>query len=112
MPMNASYLALLASAGASDISHVGLVDGTGTEIASAGYTRQAVTWVETGGEIRLDADKVYTMTAGDVVAGWRGYTAATGGTDRGGDAVTERTYSNDGTYTLEAASTAIQHDAA
>ena len=111
MPMNASYLAVLASAGASDITHVGLVDETGTEIASAGYARQPVTWAVTGGEIRLDADKVFTMTEGDVVGGWRGYTALTDGTDRGGDDVTERTYSNDGTYTLEAALTAIDHTA-
>jgi hypothetical protein len=43
------------------------------------------------------------------VAGWRGYSALTGGTNYGGAALTTRNYSNAGTYELLAASTNITH---
>lgn len=103
--MNTAFFTALATHGAGLITHIGLVDAGGTELASAGYARQAVTWTGAGATKSPSADLVFDMTTGDVVAGWRGYSASSGGTDYGGATVTTRTYSNDGTYTLLAAST-------
>lgn len=113
MPMNNSYLNALASQGASLITHIGLVNGSGVELSSGSYARQPVTWsAPSNGDIAPVSNLVFNITAGDVVAGWRGYSALTGGTDYGGATVTTRTYTNNGTYTLQAASTSINHDAA
>jgi hypothetical protein len=94
------------------ISHIGLVDGGGTEISGGGYARQAVTWTgATGGLIRPNADLVFDIGSGTTVAGWRGFSALTGGTNHGGSALTSETYGADGTYTLLAASTGVDLDA-
>lgn len=112
MPMLENYLNSTADSGASLITHVGLVDAGGVEVASAGYARQAVSWTAAAaGLVRPTADAVFNMTAGDVVAGWRGFSALTAGTNYGGAALTSVTFGNDGTYTLQAANTAIDHDA-
>ena len=58
------------------------------------------------------ASVVNTRSADDEVAGWRGYSAATAGTEYGGANFTTVTYSNPGTFTLLAASTSIDHNAA
>jgi hypothetical protein len=105
--MNSTFHAALAAEGATLITHIGLVDSGGTELSGGGYARQAVTWDQTGAVLRPDANLVFTTEAGDEVAAWRGYSASSGGTDYGGAAVTERDYSNPGTYTLLAASTSI-----
>lgn len=107
MPMNGTFLDSLATHGKGLITHIGLVNGAG---AAVGDARKAVTWTgPTGGDglIRPSADIVFNMTAGQDVAGWRGYSALTAGTDYGGAALTAVNFSNDGTYTLAAASTSI-----
>lgn len=110
MAMTAAYRNAIRDHGQSLITHIGLVDASGVELTGGGYARQAVTWVDDGdGVSRPSADRVFTTEAGDVVAGWRGYSASTGGTNYGGEAVTQRTYSNPGTYTLAAAQTSIAH---
>lgn len=109
--MNAAYHNQMAVHGATLITHIALFDDLGAELDSAGYERQAVTWTRTDNELRPNADLVFVMAAGDVVAEWRGFSASTGGTDYGGKAVTERTYANPGTYSLLAASTGIDHEA-
>lgn len=104
--MNGTFLDALATQAKTLITHIGLVNGAGSAVG----TRQAVTWTgPTGGNglIRPNADLVFNMTSGQDVAEWRGYSASTGGTDYGGAALTAVSYSNDGTYTLLAASTAI-----
>lgn len=112
MAMSAAYLDAIRDHGQSLITHIGLVDDTGTELASASYARQAVTWTDEAGSIsRPSGDLVFDTTAGDVVAGWRGYSASTAGTDYGGADLTQVTFGNDGTYTLLAASTSIDHNA-
>lgn len=111
--MNTTYLNAVADHGGSLITHVGLVDSGGTELASASYSRQAVTWTAASdGDINPTADLVFDMTAGDEVSGWRGYSASTAGTDYGGADLTTVNFNNDGTYTLLAASTSIDHDSA
>jgi len=108
--MNAAYLNATADHGSSLITYIALLNSVGAEVGDA---RKAVTWTgAAAGLIRPTADLAFTMTSGEDVAEWRGYSALTGGTDYGGEALTPVTYSNDGTYTLQAASTAIDHDAA
>jgi hypothetical protein len=109
--MNSNYHNAVAIHGATLITHIGLVNAGGTELAGGGYARQPVTWERTGAVLRPDANLVFTTEASDQVAGWRGYSALTSGTDYGGAAVTERNYSNPGTFTLLAASTSITHQA-
>lgn len=111
--MNQTYCNALGTHGASLITHIGLVDAVGTELSGGGYARLAVTWVAVdNGLIRPNGNLVFTTESGDVVAAWRGYSALTAGTDYGGEAVTQVTYSNPGTYTLLAASTSIDHNVA
>lgn len=103
--MNSAFHNALATHGASLITHIGLVDASGTELSGGGYARQAVTWTGASNVKSPNANLVFTTEAGDVVAGWRGFSASSAGTNYGGAAVTERIYSNPGTYTLLAAST-------
>ena len=107
--MNTAYLNALATAGASAITHIALVNGSGVAVSA----RMPVSWTApSGGVIRPTANIVFAMEAGDAVAGWRGYSAASGGTDYEGAPLTPVTFGNDGTYTLQAASTGISHTAA
>ena len=113
MPMLDSYLTgVIAPAGAAAITHIGLVDDTGTELAGGTYARKAVTWAApTGGLIRPNADLVFDVPAGETVGGWRGFSALSAGTNYGGDDLDPEVYTNAGTYTLLAASTSIDHNA-
>jgi len=110
--MDTNYLNAIALHGAGLISHIGLVNGSGTEISGGTYARQAVTWDDTDGLIRPDADLVFDIPEGSTVAGWRGYSASSGGTNYGGAALTSQEFSIDGTYTLQASGTGINHQAA
>jgi hypothetical protein len=111
--MNATYRNAIAAHGASLITHVGLVNGSGTELSGGGYARLPASWTtEMDGQIRLSSNRLFTVPAGSTVAGWRGFSALTGGTDYDGGALTPETYANAGTYELTAAQTGINHDAA
>lgn len=111
--MDATYLNAIRDHGQSLITHVGLIDDTGAELTSGDYARQPCTWTDDGDGIsRLGGDEAFATTAGDVVAGWRGYSALTGGINYGGADYTGtaiKTYANNGTYTLAAAQTTITH---
>lgn len=111
MAMSNAYLNAIRDHGQSIITHIGLF-GDGVELSGGGYARQAVTWTDDGnGVSRPSGNLAFTTEAGDVVDEWRGFSASTAGTDFGGAALTEVTYSNAGTYTLLAASTSIPHTA-
>lgn len=113
--METAYLNAIATEGGTLITHIGLVNATGTELTggSPAYARQAVTWTTaSGGVIRPTADLTFNIPAGATVGGWRGYSAATGGTNYGGDDLTNELYAGQGKYTLLAASTGITHSAA
>lgn len=113
MALADSALNVGANAIGAAITHIGLVNGSGTELSGGSYARQAVTWTSaTAGLVRPTADLTFSVPAGGVVAGWRGFTASTGGTNHGGADLTSETYSGAGTYTLLAASTSIDLDAA
>jgi hypothetical protein len=110
MAMNNAYLEALATAGKALITHIALLD---SEAAEVGDARKAVTWGanDGDGDFLMSGDLEFTMTSGDDVASWCGYSDLTAGTAYGGAALTPVSYSNDGTYTLTAASTGISHSA-
>lgn len=109
MAMNTAYLNFIANAGRAEITQIGLVDGSGTEIVGGSYARKAVTWTSAvDGLIRPTADLVFDVPAGATVAGWRGF--STGGTNYGGSDLTSQAFATAGTYTLLSASTSIDHN--
>lgn len=113
MPLSAAYREALAAAGAALITHVGLVDEQGAELVGGtpAYERRAVMWMSArGGVIRPTRDVTFDVPAGATVGGWRGYSAAVGGTDFGGAPLRAEVYGGQGQYTLLAALTAISHD--
>lgn len=113
MAMTEGYRNALATHGASLVTHIGLVNGSGVELTGGSYARKAVTWTAaSGGTVRPTADLVFNVPAGATVAGWRGFSAASGGTNYGGADLTQETYTNAGEYKLLAASTGILHNAA
>lgn len=105
--MDANFHNALAAHGVGLITHIGLVNGAGTEISGGSYARKAVTWSGAAAVKSLSADLVFDIPAGATVAGWRAFTALTAGTNYGGAALTSATFINAGTYTLQAASTNI-----
>ncbi len=108
MAMNASFLNVCADAGGDAITHLGLVDDEGTELTGGSYARKSVTWTTaSNGLISPSADTVFDVPSGSTVAGWRGYSDISSGTDYGGADLTEQPFASDGTYTLLAASTSI-----
>lgn len=110
MAMNEAYLNMIANHARTQITHIGLVDAGGTEVA----TRQAVTFqTANNGRINISADLTFDVSAGSTVAGWRAFSASTDGTNYGGAALTAETFAGDGTYTLKAGGqTYIDHNAA
>ena len=112
--MNTAFLDLLATYASTVITHIALFDDTQTELTGGSYARKAVTWTSPSGDglIRPNADLVFDVPAGASVAEWRGFTASSGGTDYGGGTLTQEDFAGAGTYTLEAASTGIDLDAA
>ena len=108
--MDTNYRNAIADHGAGLIPYIGLIDETGTEISGGSYARQAITWTTaSGGTIRPNADLVFEVPAGETIAGWRGYSALTGGTDYGGETLAAESYTNAGEYELIAAETGILH---
>ncbi len=105
----------LAAEAATLITYIGLVNQNGQEISGGNYARQAVTWTGTGtggeivdGLIRPSTNLTFEVPGNTTVAGWRGYSAATGGTDYGGADLDPETFTNPGQYVLLASETAIQ----
>lgn len=111
MAMNNAYLEAIATAGKALITHIALMDAANAEVGDA---RKAVTWAanDGDGDFLMSENLVFTMTAGDDVAGWQGFSALTAGTGYGIVSLTAAEFTNDGTYTLLAASTGISHAAA
>lgn len=105
MPASTALLTALATHIDTLVTHVGLVNAGGVELAGGGYARQPVDWVLDGTTARPSVDESFSIEAGDTVGGWRGYSALAAGTDYGGDDLPNETYAGAGTYTLLAAST-------
>ena len=113
MSVNADYLNAIADNG-NPITHIGILNSTETELSSAGYARQPVTWTAAAdGNIQPTADLEFDVADGDEAHFWQGYDDVSAGTPYGAVALdTPVTFSNDGTLTLQAASTGIDHNAA
>ena len=112
MTMTEGYRNATVDAGVALITHIGLVNASGTELSggSPAYARKAVSWTAgSGGISRPTADLTFDIPAGATVAGWRGYSASSGGTNYGGADLTQETYAGQGTYKLLAASTGVKH---
>jgi hypothetical protein len=110
--MSDGYRNAVGDAGAALITHIGLVDAATTEITGGdpAYARQAVTWVAAdGGTIRPNADLTFNVPASTTVAGWRGFSALTAGTNYGGADLTNEVFAAQGTYKLLAASSGVNH---
>lgn len=112
--MKSTYATLVRNAGKAAVTHIGLVNGSGVELSGGSYARIAEAWADdnvtpNNGRIRLAADRVFQVPAGSTVAGWRGYTALTLGTEHGGAALPSEAFTNAGEYRLLAASTYIDH---
>ena len=102
--MNDDYMNAIQNHGASLITHVGLVNDQGDPISD----RLSASWTAaSNGDIRMSGNLVFDIAAGVTVAGWRGYSAASGGTNYGGYPITPETFTNEGTYTLIGAETGI-----
>lgn len=112
MPASAALLAAAATHVATLVVFVGLVDETGTELTGGSYARQACTASATGANVRLDADETFAVPAGATVAGWRGFSAVTAGTNYGGEDLTPEVYAAAGQYVLQASATGYNFTAA
>lgn len=113
MAMETGYRNATADHGGTLISHIGLVDETGTELdgGSPAYARQAVSWdAADNGVIRPTANLTFNIPPGTTVGGWRGFSAASGGTNYGGFDLPHEEFANQGEYILQAAATSIQHN--
>ena len=112
MAVNSDYLNAIADNG-NPITHIGILDDTETELSSASYARQPVTWTAAeDGNIQPSADLEFEVAEGDEAYYWQGYDAETNGTGYGAVALdTPVTFSNDGTLTLQASETGIDHNA-
>ena len=106
--METTYTNAIADHGASLITHIGLVNAEGTEVSTE---RKAASWdAASNGRINLSAALTFDVAGGLTVAGWRGFSQVTGGTNYGGASLTEETFAGDGTYTLNAGgATYIDH---
>lgn len=111
MAMTEGYRNAIASHGGSLIKYIGLVNASGVELSGGGYARKAVSWTQANnGIIRPNADLLFDVPAGTTVAGWRGYSAATGGINYGGEDLTSEEYTDAGQYRLRASGTGIKHE--
>lgn len=104
MPPSAALLNASATHVATLIVYVGLVNEAGTELTGGSYARQACTASATGANVRLTVDETFQVPAG-IVAGWRGFSASSGGIDYGGEDLTPEVYAAPGEYLLTGAST-------
>lgn len=108
--MNEIYRNAIANAGAALITYIGIIDELGQELSGGEYARQPVTWnTATGGVIRPTDNLIFLIPPGVTIAGWRGYSAISGGTNYGGGALSSQTFTGGGQLTLIAANMGILH---
>lgn len=95
--------------GATLITHIALVNESGTEIDGGSYARLTVTWSSaSGASIQPTEDLIFEVPGGVTVAGWRGYNSDTLGTNYGGGTFAQsETFTNAGQLKLLAAETTI-----
>ena len=101
MAASSALLNALATEAASLITHVALVNGSGTQVGD----RVAASASASGADVRLTADVTFDVPSGATVAGWTAHNAATGGTGYGGGDLTQETYAGAGQYVLTGSAT-------
>ena len=107
MAMTESFRNLMLDSSVDTITHIALFDGA-SELSGGSYARKAVTWGDAAsGACRPTGDLTFDVPAGATVDGWRGFTAATDGTNYGGASLTAEGFAGAGQYKLLAASTGI-----
>lgn len=117
--MSEGYRNAIADYGASLIKFIGLVDGDGVELpinTESPYERRAVYWspavdgiIRPYANAELTEDLIFEIPVDTDVCGWRGFSAAEGGINYGGDDVSPNHYVNPGEYRLIAAQSGIEH---
>lgn len=105
MAASTDLLTVMAAAAAAEITHLGLVNASGTELSGGTYARVAATASATGANVRFTSDKTLNIPAGATVAGWRAFDASTAGTNYGGGDLTPESYAGAGQYVLQGADT-------
>lgn len=106
MALPDAFLNDAVNGGVANVSHIALLNASGTELSGGSYVRKAVSWgTASSGAVHPTADLVFDVPAGVTVGGWAGYNASTAGVSRGGANLSNEPYTNAGTYTLTAAST-------
>lgn len=111
--MTGEYFDAIANFARSLITHIGLVDQSGAELAGAGYRRQPVTWtLSEDGQIGPTSDLLFIVPPHTTVTGWHGFSAGQNGTDYGGEALVPESFTLAGEYLLKASGTGIVHRAA
>lgn len=105
MPLNNAAKNLMLDAAGAAIGYISLhtadPGSTGTsEVAGGTYARKAVTWnAATGGNLDNNANPVFDVPAATTITHYGRWSAATGGTFYGGDALpTSEAYTGAGTY--------------
>ena len=96
---SAAFKNAAAAGGVSGITYIGLVNAGGTEPTggSPAYARKAAgTWTSATNAPKLPADLTFDVPAGFTVAGWKGFSATTAGTDYGGGDLTPESYAGQG----------------
>ncbi len=110
--MTGEYFNAIANYARSLITYIGLITPTGAELSGQGYRRQPITWtLAEDGEITPTADLLFQVPGSITVAGWHGYSSATGGIDYGGESLMPESFNGPGEYLLQAVGTGIVHRA-
>ena len=101
-------LTIGASAVAGRTTHLALLNASGTECTSSGYSRQAVTWgTPTSGAVSMSGTVSFSVVS-FTVAAIAGYSAITSGTKYLTDDVTPVTFgTGGGTYTVDTATLSL-----
>ena len=108
--METAYLNAIANHGGSVLTHVGLKNASGTELAGGtpAYARQAVAWTQAvDGVIKPTTNLTFAVPAGANVASW--FVTNSAGTTLGSGTLTQENYTNQGEYVLVAATSSISH---
>lgn len=108
--MNIAYLNAIANYGGAILTHIGLKNAAGNELAGGNptYARQPVVWDDAeDGAIKPIADLVFNVPAGFNVASW--FVTTADGTVMGSGTLTQENYTNQGEYVLVAANSSISH---
>jgi len=111
--MSESYKNAVAARGAEIVTYIGLVNQNGSELSGGtpAYSRRPVSWgPPSGGVIRSLGNLIFDVPAGTTVAGWRGFSALSGGVSYGCKSVEEEVFDTQSQCVLAKGSLAVRHE--